>query len=454
MVVGTPSTPSNAVTVTATITPNPCANAQPAGCAITDVILEFGRRPNANAAVTVPYSSAPDSYNLQRALETPTGGAVTLPSETAFNVTFRFPPNLPHPLYAGELVDYQFRVTHRAPGQTGTYFFWSQRHTLTVTAPPPPPPPPPPPSGGGGSGGCADSITNVSRPPDSIVGGTTTDLGGTAPSTSVDGGLVAFVSPTKFDPNAADVDQIYRRNLATGEIVPVTRPSNAIGGGSVTDVGGNSPSISNDGARVAFVSRTKFDPNAADNVDQVYVRDLGTGTVLPVSTPSGGATDHGGSSPVISGNGQFVAFVSKTKFDPNATDVDQIYRRNLATGEIVPVTRPSNAIGGGSVTDVGGNSPSISNDGARVAFVSRTKFDPNAADNVDQVYVRDLGTGDVLRVSTPSQTLSGGSTTDHGGQLPRISRDGRFVVFVTRTQFDANAPVGRDEIYRRCLPGP
>jgi Tol biopolymer transport system component len=273
---------------------------------------------------------------------------------------------------------------------------------------------------------------------------------------SADGRFVAFVTRTKFDSNAADVDQIYRRDLQTGAIVAVSRPANSISGGSVTDLGGRAPSISADGRFVAFVTRTKFDSDAAD-VDQVYVRDLQTGTILRVSTPStsisgGSTTDLGGNAPVISADGRFVAFVSRTKFDPNAADVDQIYRRDLQSGAIVVVTRPANSISGGSVTDLGGRAPSISADGRFVAFVTRTKFDSNAAD-VDQLYVRDLQTGTILRVSTPSTSISGGSTTDLGGNIPVISGDGRFVAFVSRTKFDANAP-NVDEIYLRCLESP
>jgi Tol biopolymer transport system component len=305
--------------------------------------------------------------------------------------------------------------------------------------------------GPGGNPPCDAPIANVSRPPNGISGGTTTDLGGTGPSISSDGGFVVFTSRTKFDPDAAEVDQVYRRNVGAGAIVPVSRPARAINGGAVTDAGGRAPSISSDGRFVSFVTRTKFDANAAD-VDQVYVRDLQTGNVLRVSTPAGGTTDLGGGSPVISGDGRFVVFVTRTKFDANAADVDQVYRRDLQTGTIVPVTRPAQAINGGAVTDAGGRAPSISSDGRSVSFVTRTKFDAYAADG-DQVYVRELQTGNVLRVSTPAQGISGGSTQDLGGSAPVISGDGRFVAFVSRTRFDPNAP-DVDEIYRRCLERP
>ena len=84
--------------------------------------------------------------------------------------------------------------------------------------------------------------------------------------------------------------------------------------------------ISGDGRFVAFVSRTAFDPQAAANTDQVYVRDMqgaGANVIRRVSVfPAGGGagTDLGGSAPVIalgaSGNA-IVAFTTSTAFDPN-----------------------------------------------------------------------------------------------------------------------------------------
>ena len=237
-------------------------------------------------------------------------------------------------MVVGELFDYQFRVTHLTADGSALKW-WSERRTLQVGPAGATPPPPPPPGGGGagGGGGCDVPMANVSRPATGIGGGSTTDLGGRAPVISGNGRFVAFVSRTKFDPNAADVDQIYRRDVQSGAIVAVSRPATAISGGSVTDKGGRLSSMSSDGRFVAFVSQTKFDANATDG-DQLYVRDLQGGTILRVSTPAtaiggGSTTDHGGSAPVISGDGHFVAFVSRTKFDPNAADVDQIYRRCL-----------------------------------------------------------------------------------------------------------------------------
>src|SRR5207249_6344246 len=153
---------------------------------------------------------------------------------------------------------------------------------------------------------------------------------------------------------------------------------------SVADGGGRGAWSARGGRLVGFVGQTKFEANAPDG-DEVYVRGLQAGTILRVSTPAtgiggGSTTDRGGSAPVISGDGRFVAFMSRTKFDPNAADVDQIYRRCVESGAIVAVSRPATSISGGSVTGKGGREPSMSSDGRLLAFVGQTEFDADATD--------------------------------------------------------------------------
>ena|SRR5581483_4715550 len=414
---------------------------------ITEVILEFGRAPDPSRML---YTDT--SYQLPHRI------FATLPTDQPFDATYTFnlSSNVANPVQVGERIEYQFHVKQKmdnGPDQS----WWSDRKTLVVAERQAGQGPPPPPGGGGqgGGGACPVAITDVSLPATTIQHGTTTDLGGNAPVISSDGHFVAFVTHTKFEANAADGDQIYRRDVQTGDIKWVSGPANAVNGGSIPDQGGKAPSISGDGNLVAFITRTAFDPNAATNIDEVYVRNLQTGAILTVTTPARSTngsvvTDQGGTSPVISGNGRFVAFVSHTKFEANAADVDQVYRRDLQTGEIKWVSGPATAINGGSITDHGGKAPSISSDGRFVAFVSQTAFDPNATANIDQVYVRDMQTGGILKVTTPATTTSGGSVTDLGGSSPVISGDGNFVVFISRTKFEANA-TDVDQIYRRDL---
>lgn len=135
--IGTPSTPANAAAARATITPNQFP--------VSNVILEFGRRPTANHAVSIIYSSEPESYALARILTPP-----QIPTLAPFEAVFRFPP-----LANGEFIDYQFKVTHGTE-QGGNLFFWSERKTFQVTTA----------VGGQAPGGGGGGVVVVPQAPD------------------------------------------------------------------------------------------------------------------------------------------------------------------------------------------------------------------------------------------------------------------------------------------------
>lgn len=94
---------------------------------------------------------------------------------------------------------------------------------------------------------------------------------------------------------------------------------------------GNVPSISADGTRVAFQVPT------ATGTYQVYVRDAAAPAPVPASTTSDGTPGNDISQEAfLSGDGGFVAFSSRaTNLDPADTDDgDDIYLKDLATGEL------------------------------------------------------------------------------------------------------------------------
>ena len=74
-----------------------------------------------------------------------------------------------------------------------------------------------------------------------------------------------------------------------------------------------SPAVSSDGAFVAFVSdASNLSPDDTNGLSDVYVLDRAASVMTRVSVGPGGAQADGPSSePVVSNNGQFVAFVSE-----------------------------------------------------------------------------------------------------------------------------------------------
>lgn len=119
--------------------------------------------------------------------------------------------------------------------------------------------------------------------------------------------------------------------------------------------------------------------------------------------------------PVISANGRYVAFPSLASnlVHGDRNDVSDIFVKDLRTGAVRSASRG----GDGPSFDP----PALSADGRFVAFVSSaTNLVPGDTNNVDDVFVTDMHTGRVERVS-------GGNGPADGS--PAISADGRYVAF-------------------------
>src|SRR6266550_2391417 len=131
-----------------------------------------------------------------------------------------------------------------------------------------------------------------------------------APAISADGRFVAFSSAASSlvagDTNG--VDDVFVRDRQAGT---TTRVSLAPGGAEANG-GSYSPSISADGRYVAFLSdATNLVAGDTNSVRDVFVFDRQTGTTTRASVSSAGVqADVDSVTPVLSGNGRFVAFDS------------------------------------------------------------------------------------------------------------------------------------------------
>ena len=400
----------------------------PNGTTVSEAHLEWGRRPSLENPATITFEDdVPRTF-------------VTLPLAEPFTTSWHFQTGQPPELVDGEIVDFQVRLVHSTPNG-GTVSFWSDRHHFVVEGPGQDLPPATPAPWTLDPATCSDTTVLVGPRP------VARDIGTSNAVISADGRFVAFTTITPFDPqDLNDATDVYLADLTTGTVQRVSAFAAGI------DTGGSQPAISHDGGFVAFVSETMFDAAAAPGVNQVYLWDRTTGSVVTrVSDNRGFDMDSGGRAPSISQDGRFVAFVSRARFsaDPQANiDVPQVYLWERNTGNVTASTVTARVTAqGGTDTDRGGHAPAVSGDGAFVTFVSRTRFpiDLQADTNVDQVYLWERGAGAVVaRVSA-----QGGTDTDRGGHAPSISHDGRFVAFVSATRFavDEQADVEDDQIY-------
>lgn len=209
--------------------------------------------------------------------------------------------------------------------------------------------------------------------------------------------------------------------------------SGNLGSGFRTGFGFDSSSISADGRFVVFYS------NATDLVDdpvgllQVYVRDLKIGKTTLVSrnrfgTGSGNQDSY---SPVISGNGRFVAFFSYATDlvpDQDNNNNGDVFVRDLQLGttRLVSISRD-----GIHSAEQFSFRPIISADGATIVFQS---YAGDLVDNDNNqaldLFARDLQTGTTTCVSVDRNGVPTGNQTALSlDSQPVVSGDGRYVAF-------------------------
>jgi len=279
------------------------------------------------------------------------------------------------------------------------------------------------------------------------VDGTLSDAAN--PAVSADGRFVAFESAfghlvPEPDENAGAAD-IYLRDLVEGVTTRVDVSTAGVQANNVCQF----PRLSGDGRYVAFVSYANNlvagDPTCCNSVD-AFLHDNLTGETTLIGRLPDGSWPSGTSDPDLSANGQHVAFVSGDVYAPDDTNAAaDVFDLHLPTGTIERIS-----LGTGGVQIVGGHCtrPSISADGRFVAFQTNAVVDPADTNVWQDVYVHDRAT-QVTQLASISMTGAGSNNTCTD---PRISGDGRYVVFMTRaTNLVAGTTGSRLRAYRRDL---
>jgi len=244
---------------------------------------------------------------------------------------------------------------------------------------------------------------------------------------SLTGRYVVFTShATNLGGDSGSYD-IFVHDLQTAETSLVTDNSiNAAGWGYRA-------SISADGRFVSYQRGIGTCTLPFTDPDNVFVIDRLTNTEELVSSERGTTPDpcfSGGNYASISANGRYVVFMSagSSVFPGNPNNTADIFVHDRETGLIEQVSVGPN----GEQANAGCwpwlYGPSISADGRFVAFqCPASNFVPGDAPNHDDIFVRDLKRGVTEHISVSSDGFHG----DRHSQSPRISADGRSVVFMS-----------------------
>ncbi|MDB5471336.1 MAG: hypothetical protein JWR84_2896 [Caulobacter sp.] len=247
---------------------------------------------------------------------------------------------------------------------------------------------------------------------------------------SPDGNKVVFTSrSTNLSPNDSvnDLD-VFVKDLITGELTLVSTGSGGIGGGGFA----YQPSFSPDGTKVIFYSEGQsYVADDNNPTFDVFIKDLTTGVTTRVSEAGNGEPGNFSSvGATFSPDGTRVLFQSQsTNFGamPDGDfDVDRnIFVKYLSGGGIVQV----NTNAGGFTADEDCWQPVWSPDGTKVLFGSTaTNLVGGDSNGLYDLFVKDMTTGAVTRVSTATDGTQGNGTSGNltGGAW---SPDGNFIAF-------------------------
>lgn len=284
----------------------------------------------------------------------------------------------------------------------------------------------------------------------------------TTPSLSADGRYVAFWSRATnlVSDDTNEIGDVFVHDRTTGRTVLASMHDME----TPTLAGGKYPSISGGGNYVVFSSpgslvgqdtngdgKCEFSEGCDTNaLDDVYVRDLRTGSTVRVSVASDGSEQPWGSGvgsqyAVISWDGPYVAFESDAaNFVPgDSNGVKDIFVRGVGLG--IDKTSRVSVASDGTEANNASSFPAISSDGRYVAFQSYAdnlvRGDTNGASDI---FVHDRETLQTTRVSISSDGNQGNGES----YFPSISGDGRYVAFTSEADnLVPNDTNGKEDVF-------
>lgn len=244
------------------------------------------------------------------------------------------------------------------------------------------------------------------------------------PVFSPDGTKVAFYSlASNLVPNDTNgAIDIFVKDLLSGETIRIATNAAGAQGNDYSYQAVFSP----DGTKVAFYSyASNLVAGDTNNNADIFIKDLNSGAVTLVSTDAAAIQGNSSSyTPVFSPDGTKLAFTSvATNLVPGDTNgIVDVFVKDLTTGLVTLVTADATGVQADSYS----YSPQFSPDGTKVAFYSyASNLVPGDTNGATDVFMKDLTTGAVTRLSTDAAGAQGNGFSDS----PVFSPDGSKVAF-------------------------
>jgi len=256
--------------------------------------------------------------------------------------------------------------------------------------------------------------------------------GAGAPVISADGKVLAFLSASDLTADAASSGALYDIFLSEVRGSGIQMVSTGSGGTLAADGRSLNPDLSFDGSSVAFESTTSnWAAGGSTATSDVFLKDLGDGTLTRISTSLTGTDGNGESlNAKVSADGRYVVFESDasnlTSGDTNGYRDIFLWDRDAAGSKLVNLTE--------GVTARNPNNTATNADiaydegwGGVVVFQTAKAFvDEDTANNTD-IYAYNLAEGTFSLVSS----TAAGAGVQLSSEEASISGDGRFVAFTS-----------------------
>ncbi|MDH5182567.1 MAG: hypothetical protein OEX12_01635 [Gammaproteobacteria bacterium] len=243
---------------------------------------------------------------------------------------------------------------------------------------------------------------------------------------SADGRYIAFDSDASNlvagDTNG--VRDVFIRDRVSGMLERVSISSSGTQALHISAAAG----VSADGRYVSFQSRGALAPGASDGVYQIYRRDRVRGVTQLVSAGSGGVAGNANSMrSSISANGRYILFYSSANnlAAGDSNGVRDVFLKDMQTGTVERISVSSSGVAGNGESFEAAMSP----DARFVAFTSMsTNLTGSTIAKQRHIYLRDRQTGNTRIISKTASGVLANQTTFS----PALSDDGRYVVYYSK----------------------
>ena len=242
------------------------------------------------------------------------------------------------------------------------------------------------------------------------------------PSLSSDGKYIAFWSTADLVPSVGNADGNIELFVAQkGSPVQYTQVTHS--SGSILGGFNLSPSIDDSGTRVAFFSDRDLIGQNPENSFQIYLQDTNSLTLTQITTRTRGFNIL----PSVSGNGQFIAFVSDRNYAAEGDGISEaegnteIALAELAFDGTITIRQVT------TTTNQSNDQPRIDFDGNRIAFVSTADLVPGEnPENNREIFVANIQPDGSALYTQVTHT----GVVANTGQVA-MSSNGDYVVFIT-----------------------